>query len=98
MRIHIIGDFYVDAGPKNFILKEQYVGKTKTGEPRIGERFIGSYNDISAAVYKCLQLNVLNGAKAVELWEYVKRVEESNREAVNSVKKEIEILMQGANK
>lgn len=90
MKIHIIGNFFVDAGPKNFILIEEYEGKTKTGEPRKGKRFIGSYNKISAAVHECLRLNVLNGAEAVELWEYVKMVEESNKVAVNSIKKEIE--------
>lgn len=95
MRIHITGNYYIDAKPKGFILKEEYEGRTKSGEPRTGERFIGSYNNISAAVYRCLQLNVLNGAQAVELWEYAKKIEESNKVAVNSVKKEIEILMQG---
>jgi hypothetical protein len=90
MRIHITCNYYINAGPKGFILKEEYKGRTKAGEPRKGERFIGSYNNISAAVHRCLQLNVLNGAQAVELWEYAKMVEESNKVAVNSIKKEIE--------
>ena len=89
MRIHITGNYYINAGPKGFILKEEYEGRTKSGEPRTGERFIGSYNNISAAVYRCLQLNVLNGAQAVELWEYAKKIEESNEKAAQAIEKRI---------
>ena len=93
MRIHITGNYYINAGPKGFILKEEYEGRTKSGEPRTGERFIGSYNNISAAVHRCLQLNVINGAQAVELWEYAKMVEESNKAAVQAIKKELSAIM-----
>jgi hypothetical protein len=71
-------------------LKEEYEGRTKEGEPRKGERKHGFYTNIASAVKRCLELNVLNGAQAVELWEYAKMVEESNKVAVNSIKKEIE--------
>ena len=94
MKIHIIGNFFVNAGPKNFILIEEYEGKTKTGEPRKGKRFIGSYNKISAAVHECLHLNVLNGAEAVELWEYAKMVEESNKTLAESLGKLMEALFE----
>lgn len=94
MRIHITGNYYIDAKPKGFILKEEYEGRTKSGEPRTGERFIGSYNNISAAVHRCLQLNVLNGAQAVELWEYAKMVEESNKTLAESLGKLMEALFE----
>ena len=55
--------------------------------------FIGSYKSVSAAVHKCLELSVLNGAQAVELWEYAKMVEESNKAAVQAIQKELSAIM-----
>ena len=89
MKIHITGNLYISAEPKGFILKEEYEGKTRSGQPRKGERFVGSYKSISAAVHKCLELSVLNGAQAVELWEYAKMVEESNCRAIYEFEKRI---------
>lgn len=65
----------------------------QNGQPRKGERFVGSYKSISAAVYKCLELSVLNGAQAVELWEYAKMVEESNKAAAQAIQKELIAIM-----
>ena len=93
MRIHVFGNFYIEASARGFILKEEYEGRTKDGLPRKGERNHGFHTSIASAVKRCLELNVLNGAKAVELWEYAKMVEESNKLAAKSVQKEIETLM-----
>ena len=93
MKIHITGNLYISAKPKGFILKEEYEGKTKSGQPRKGERFVGNYKTISAAVHKCLELSVLNGAQAVELWEYAKMVEESNKAAEQAIQKELSTIL-----
>lgn len=93
MKIHITGNFYIYAKKKEFILKEEYEGKTKSGQPRKGERFVGSYNSISTAVHRCLELSVLNGAQAVELWKYAKLVEESNKAAAQAIQKEIAMIL-----
>lgn len=93
MRIHIANDYYIEVSDKNYALIEEYEGKTKDGSPRKGRRIKGYFNTLQGAVLKCLELNTLNGAKAVELWEYAKMVEESNKNAVNALEKEIEMLL-----
>ena len=93
MRIHVVGSFYIEADGKNYTLREEYAGQTRCGEPRKGQRTHGYFRELSGAVWKCLELNTLNGAKAVELWECAKIVEESNKNAVNALEKEIEMLL-----
>lgn len=92
MRINLTGGFYLDANGKNYTLREEYEGKTRDGSPRVGTRTIGHYNNATAAIQKFLEVSVLNGAQAVELWEYAKMAEESNKQAINSIKKEIEVF------
>lgn len=95
MRVHIVNSFYIDIIPKGYVLKEEYEGRTKEGRPRTGERNHGFYSDIASAVKRCLELNTMKGSEAVELWQYAKMVEESNKRAVNSLKREIELLLGG---
>ena len=89
MKIHVFEGFYIEATKNSYILREEYMGKTRKGEPRKGSRFIGSFSNVTQAVRRCLELNVLNGAEAVELWEYAKMVEESNCRAIYELEKRI---------
>ena len=94
MRIHIANDYYIEVSDKNYALIEEYEGKTKDGSPRKGRRIKGYFNTLQGAVLKCLELNTLNGAKAVELWEYAKMVEESNKTCADRLGKRIEALLE----
>ena len=94
MRIHIANDYYIEVSDKNYALIEEYEGKTKDGSPRKGRRIKGYFNTLQGAVLKCLELNTLNGAKAVELWEYAKMVEESNKTCAERLGKRIEALLE----
>ena len=94
MRINLACGFYLEANGKNYTLREEYQGKTRDGSPRVGIRTIGHYNNAAAAIRKFLEVSVLNGAQAVELWEYAKMVEESNKTLAESLGKCIEALFE----
>lgn len=94
MRINLAGGYYLEANGKNYTLREEYEGKTRDGSPRVGTRTIGHYNNATAAIQKFLEVSVLNGAQAVQIWMYAKMVEESNKTLAESLGKCIEALFE----
>lgn len=92
MQINLINGFYIEVEPRNFTLKQRYIGTKKDGTKREGVRMHGHCGSLEQAIDTFLRLNQIErGAKlAVDLMEYVILVDEANKAAVQALKSVLE--------
>ena len=93
MEINIINGFYIETDNRNFTLKQKYIGKRKDGTKKEAVKIHGHYGSLEQALEAFLKLYQIDrGARfAVDLMSYASLVEQSNKEAVQALKREIEV-------
>ena len=93
MQINIINGYYIDVTPNNFTLKQKYIGTRKDGTKKESVKIICHCGSLEQAIDKFVMINqVPKEAKiAVDLMSYASLVEQSNKEAVRALKREIEV-------
>ena len=93
MQINIINGFYIETDNRNFTLKQKYIGTRKDGTKKESVKIISHCGSMEQALELFLRINqVPKEAKiAVDLMSYASLVEQSNKEAVRALKREIEV-------
>ena len=93
MQINLINGYYIDVTPNNFTLKQKYTGTRKDGTKKEAVKIHGHCGSLEQALDLFLRINqVPKEAKmAVDLMEYAYFIEQSNKEAVQALKREIEV-------
>ena len=93
MQINLINGYYIDVTPNNFTLKQKYIGTRKDGTKKESVKIISHCGSLEQALELFLRINqVPKEAKiAVDLMAYASLVEQSNKEAVRALKREIEV-------
>ena len=93
MQINLINGFYIETDNRNFTLKQKYIGTRKDGTKKESVKIISHCGSLEQALDLFLRINqVPKEAKiAVDLMEYAYFIEQSNKEAVQALKREIEV-------
>ena len=93
MQITLINGFYIETDNRNYTLKQKYIGKRKDGTKKESVKIISHCGSLEQALELFLRINqVPKEAKmAVDLMAYASLVEQSNKEAVRALKREIEV-------
>ena len=93
MQINLINGFYIDTDNRNFTLKQKYIGTRKDGTKKDAVKIISHCGNLEQALDLFLRINqVPKEAKmAVDLMSYANYIEQSNKEAVRALKREIEV-------
>ena len=93
MQINLINGFYIDTDNRNFTLKQKYIGTRKDGTKKEAVKIISHCGSLEQALDLFLRINqVPKEAKmAVDLMVYASFIEQSNKEAVRALKREIEV-------
>ena len=93
MQINLINGFYIETDNRNFTLKQKYIGTRKDGTKKDSVKIISHCGSLEQALDLFLRINqVPKEAKiAVDLMSYASLVEQSNKEAVQALKREIEV-------
>ena len=93
MNISLINGYYIDVTQNNFTLKQKYIGTRKDGTKKESVKIISHCGSLEQALELFLRINqVPKEAKmAVDLMEYAYFIEQSNKEAVRALKREIEV-------
>lgn len=93
MNISLINGYYIDVTPNNFTLKQRYMGTKKDGTKKESVKIISHCGSLEQALETFLNLYQIDrGARfAVDLMSYASLVEQSNKEAVRALKREIEV-------
>lgn len=93
MQINLINGFYIETDNRNYTLKQKYIGKRKDGTKKESVKIISHCGSLEQALDLFLRINqVPKEAKmAVDLMEYANYIEQSNKETVRALKREIEV-------
>lgn len=93
MQINLINGFYIETDNRNYTLKQKYIGKRKDGSKKESVKIISHCGSLEQALELFLRINqVPKEAKlSVDLMAYASLVEQSNKEAVRALKREIEV-------
>ena len=93
MQINLINGFYIETDNRNYTLKQKYIGTRKDGTKKESVKIISHCGSMEQALELFLRINqVPKEAKiAVDLMSYASLVEQSNKEAVRALKREIEV-------
>ena len=93
MQIDLINGYYIETDNRNFTLKQKYIGTRKDGTKKDAVKIISHCGNLEQALDLFLRINqVPKEAKmAVDLMYYANYIEQSNKEAVRALKREIEV-------
>ena len=94
MQISLINGYYIEVSNRNFTLRQKYVGTSKDGNKKEYSKIISHCGSLEQALDLFLRINqVPKEAKlSVDLMAYASLVEQSNKEAVRALKREIEVF------
>lgn len=92
MRVNLLNGYYIEIDSMNYTLMQKYIGKDKDGNPKEAVRVLGYFTTLKGAVDKYLKVTQLDemADTSMEMEEYVKKVEESNKMAVQAIKRVME--------
>ena len=93
MQINLINGFYIETDNRNYTLKQKYIGTRKDGTKKESVKIISHCGSLEQALDLFLRINqVPKEAKiAVDLIAYANYIEQSNKETVRALKREIEV-------
>lgn len=94
MRIELTNGYHIEVDSMNYTLMQNYRPKDKDGNLKEKEsvRTLGYFTTLEGALDKFLRLNQIDvlADMGMGMIDYVKKVEESNRMAVQAVKRVLE--------
>ena len=93
MQINLINGFYIETDNRNFTLKQKYIGKRKDGTKKEAVKIISHCGSLEQALETFLRMNQIphDSKLAFDLMEYADFIEQSNKESVRALKREIEV-------
>ena len=93
MQIILINGYYIETDNRNFTLKQKYIGTRKDGTRKEAVKIISHCGSLEQALESFLKLYQIDrGARfAVDLMSYADFIKQSNKEAVQALKREIEV-------
>ena len=93
MQISLINGYYIETDNRNFTLRKRYIGTKKDGTKKESVKIISHCGSLEQALELFLRINqVPKEAKlSVDLMEYANHIEQSNKDAVRALKREIEV-------
>ena len=93
MQINLINGFYIETDNRNFTLKQKYIGTRKDGTKKDAVKIISHCGSLEQALDLFLRINQVpkESKIAVDLMYYANYIEQSNKEAVRALKREIEV-------
>ena len=93
MQINLINGFYIETDNRNFTLKQKYIGTRKDGTKKESVKIISHCGSLEQALELFLRINQVpkETKLSVDLMEYANHIEQSNKEAVRALKREIEV-------
>ena len=93
MQINLINGFYIETDNRNFTLKQKYIGTRKDGTKKDAVKIISHCGSLEQALDLFLRINQVpkESKMAVDLMYYANYIEQSNKEAVRALKREIEV-------
>ena len=91
MKIDLINDYFIEVDSMNYTLKKKCVSE-KTGKET--ERVFGYFTTLEGALDKFLRLNQIDVVSdmGMGMYDYVKRIEESNKAAVQAIKRALDAV------
>lgn len=89
MKIELLHDYYINVSAKGYTLKKRYISEKKTGEKVTREKGCGFYSNLHGALDAFCRMNQDSefGDLHTYFADYAYRVERSNRETVEAMKK-----------
>ena len=92
MKIELLHDYFIDASARGYVLKQRKSGKTKDGQEIMREKKIGYYDNLTAALESFCRRNQDSefGDLHTYFADYAYRVEKSNQEAAEKIRKTLE--------
>ena len=93
MQINLINGFYIETDNRNFTLKQKYIGTRKDGTKKESVKIISHCGSLEQALELFLRINQVpkESKMAVDLMAYASLVEQSNKDDVQALKREIEV-------
>ena len=93
MKILLINGYYIETDNRNFTLRQKYIGTKKDGTKKDSVKIISHCGSLEQALETFLRMNQISqdSKLAVDLMEYANYIEQSNKEAVQALKREIEV-------
>ena len=93
MNISIINGYYIDVTQNNYTLKQKYIGARKDGTKKESVKIISHCGSLEQALELFLRINQVpkESKLSVDLMAYANHIEQSNKEAVQALKREIEV-------
>lgn len=91
-QVGIGNGYFVEIEPRNYTLKQKYIGKRKDGTKKDSVKIISHCGTLEQALETFLNLYQIDrGARfAVDLMSYADFIEQSNKEAVQALKSVLE--------
>lgn len=92
MQIQLINGYYIERDKRNYTLKQKYWGKTKDGGTKEAVKICGHHQNLESAIEDFLTINQVSEMSklSLDLIEYARMIEESNRNAVRAIQSVIE--------
>ena len=89
MQIILINGYYIETDNRNFTLKQKYIGTRKDGTKKDSIKIISHCGSLEQALETFLRMNQIphDSKLSVDLMEYADLVEQSNKEAVQALKR-----------
>ena len=93
MQISLINGYYIEVSNRNFTLRQKYLGTSKDGAKKEYSKIISHCGSLEQALDLFLRINQVpkESKLSVDLMEYANHIEKSNKEAVQALKREIEV-------
>ena len=75
--VELIDDYFVEVDELNHTLKKRFEGKTKDGEPKVSEKIIGYFPNLTACMERTVRLIHLaeNDNRVISMREYAEQAE-----------------------
>lgn len=91
-QVGIGNGYFVEIEPRNFTLKQKYIGKRKDGTKKESVKIISHCGSLEQALDMYLRINQIppEAKYFVDLMSYADFIEQSNKEAVQALKSVLE--------
>ena len=93
MQISLINGYYIEVNNRNFTLRQKYLGTSKDGAKKEYRKIISHCGSLEQALETFLRMNQIpqDSKLTVDLMLYADFIEQSNKEAVQALKREMEV-------
>lgn len=92
-QVGIGNGYFVEIEPRNYTLKQKYIGKRKDGTKKESVKIISHCGSLEQALDMYLRINQIptEAKYFVDLMAYADFIEQSNKEAVRTLKSVLEV-------